>query len=97
MQTDNTKIIYNGNSIITIVNYPDKPQCIITKKLSKQYLSFPNIQTLEKEFEMTRFLDKVEGVRKVIELQSIDNESVLILEYIEGETLQNYIELVRVC
>ena len=37
--------------------------------------------------EMTRSLDAVEGVRKALGQQSIDNRPALILEYIEGETL----------
>jgi tRNA A-37 threonylcarbamoyl transferase component Bud32 len=37
---------------------------------------------------MTRALNTVEGVRKALGQQSIDNQPALILEYIDGETLR---------
>jgi serine/threonine protein kinase len=40
---------------------------------------------------MTRFLDMVEGVRKAFEQRSVDSQPVLILEYIDGETLRDYV------
>jgi serine/threonine protein kinase len=39
---------------------------------------------------MIRALGKVKGVRKALEQKSIDNQPVLILENIDGETLQDY-------
>jgi serine/threonine protein kinase len=40
---------------------------------------------------MARTLDGVEGVRKALEHQSIENQPALILEYIDGETLRDTI------
>ena len=40
---------------------------------------------------MTRSLDAVEGVRKALGQQSIENQKALILEYIDGETLRDHI------
>ncbi len=40
---------------------------------------------------MARSLDAVEGVRKVLGRGSIDDRPALILEYVEGETLRDYI------
>ena len=40
---------------------------------------------------MTRSLDSVEGVRKALGKQQIEDQQVLILEYIDGETLHDHI------
>jgi len=40
---------------------------------------------------MTRSLNAVEGVRKALGQQSIENQPALILEYIDGETLRDHI------
>jgi hypothetical protein len=42
---------------------------------------------LEKEYEMTLFLNAVAGVRKAPGQQSTENQPALILEYIDGKTL----------
>ena len=85
------EIIYQGNSIISIETLPDYPHPVVIKRPSKPHASRRHILSLEKEYEMTRSLDTVEGVRKAFEQQSIENQPVLILEYIDGETLRDYI------
>jgi serine/threonine protein kinase len=87
----NKGIIYQGNSIISVETLPDYAQPVVVKKPSKHHSSRRNILSLEKEYEMTRALNAVEGVRKALTQQSIENQPVLILEYIEGETLRDYI------
>jgi serine/threonine protein kinase len=82
--------IHRGNSIISIEVLPDYVQPVVIKKASRSHAS-PAIQSLEVEYEMTRALDAVEGVRKALGQQSIDDQPALILEYIEGETLRDHI------
>jgi len=84
-------ILYQGDSIISVETLPDYPHPVVIKKPSKYHTSPRNIRSLEEEYEMTRFLNEVEGVRKAFEKQSIDNKPALILEYIDGETLRDYI------
>ena len=85
------EIIYQGNSIISVESLPDYPHPVIVKRPAKPHASRRNIQALEKEYEMARSLDTVEGVRQSIEKLSIENQPVLILEYIDGQTLQDLI------
>ena len=87
----NKGIIYQGNSTISIETLPEFSQPVVVKKPAQHHASRRHILSLEKEYEMTRALDAVEGVRRVLERQSIENQPALILEYIEGETLRDHI------
>ena len=90
MESSRKDIIYQGNSIISLETLPDYPQPVIVKKPAQKHPSQRHIHSLEKEYEMTHALGAVEGVRKVLEQKSVDNQPVLILENIDGETLQDY-------
>jgi PAS domain S-box-containing protein len=87
----NRDILYQGNSTITVETHPDYAHPVVVKKPAKRHPSQRSLRTLENEFQMTRALDGVEGVRQTLGQQSIDNQPALILEYIEGETLQDTI------
>jgi len=89
MESSNN-IIYQGNSIISIENLPDYSPQVVVKQSSKMRSSRRIPGSLEREYEMTRSLDSVEGVRKALGQKLIDNQQVLFLEYIEGETLQDH-------
>jgi serine/threonine protein kinase len=88
----NSEILYQGNSTITVETHPDYAQPVVVKKPAKRHPSQRSLRTLENEYEMTRALDGVEGVRQTLGQQSIDNQPALILEHIEGETLRETIE-----
>jgi len=83
--------IYQGNSIISVEIHPEYPHPVVVKKPSKRQPSRRILRSLEKEYEMTRSLNEVEGVRKVLGQQVIKNQPALILEYVEGENLRNTI------
>ena len=91
MELVTKETIYQGNSIVSIETLPDYAHPVIVKKPAKPLASRRHILSLEKEYEMTLALDAVEGVRRVIEQRSIENQPVLILEYIDGENLQDFI------
>jgi len=84
-------IIYQGNSVIYVETQPEYSHPVVIKKPSKSHLSRRSLRSLEKEYEMTRSLNAVEGVRKALGQQSIENQKALILEYIDGETLRDHI------
>ena len=84
-------IIYQGKTVISVEPHPDYSQPVVVKKPSKRHPSQRSLRSLKKEYEMSRSLDAVEGVRKVLGQQSIENQKALILEYIDGETLRDYI------
>jgi serine/threonine protein kinase len=83
--------IYQGNSVISLETRPEYSHPVVVKKPAKRHPSRRSLRSLEKEYEMTRPLNEVEGVRKALGQESIDNQPSLILEYIDGETLRDYI------
>ena len=84
-------ILHQGNSIISIEKLSDYSRPVVVKQPSKRRISRRIQRSLEREYEMTRSLDSVQGVRKALGQKQIDNQQVLILEYIDGETLQDHI------
>ena len=84
-------IIYQGNSVISVETHPEYSHPVVIKKLSKRHPSQRSLRSLEKEYEMTRSLNAVVGVRKALGQQLIENQPALILEYIDGETLRDHI------
>ena len=82
------EVIYRGNSVVTVETLPDHSQRVVTKKPSKTHASRRHVLSLQNEYEMTRSLDKVEGMRRAIEKLTVENQPLLVLEYIDGETLQ---------
>ena len=91
--TEETKkrVIYRGNSIISIERVEEYPHPVLIKKPSSRHPSRRSLRSLDREYEITRSLDAVEGVRKALGRQSIENQQALILEYIDGETLRDHI------
>jgi serine/threonine protein kinase len=92
MESTNRDILYQGNSTITVETHPDYAHPVVIKKPSKRHPSQRSLRILENEYQMTRALHAVEGVRKVLEHQSIENQPTLVLEYVDGETLRENIE-----
>jgi hypothetical protein len=80
-------IIYQGNSLISVETLLKYPHPVLIKKPSKRHPSRRQFRSLEKEYEMTRSLNAVAGVRKALGQQSIEEQPALILEYIDGATL----------
>jgi serine/threonine protein kinase len=91
MESTTSSVIHQGNSVISIETLPEYPHPVVVKKSSKPHASQRTTISLEKEYEMTRTLDGVEGVRKALEHQPIENQPALVLEYIDGETLRDTI------
>ncbi len=75
-------VIYQGNSVISVERLPEYSHPVVIQKPSKRRSSRRSLRSLEKEYEMTRALNAVEGVRKALGQQSIENQPALILEYI---------------
>jgi hypothetical protein len=58
--------IYQGNSVISVETHPDYSHPVVIKKPSKRHPSQQSLRSLENEYEMTRSLNVVEGVRKAL-------------------------------
>jgi serine/threonine protein kinase len=82
--------IYQGNSVISVETHPEYSHPVVIKKPARRHPSRRSLRSLENEYEMTLPLNAVEGVRKALGQESIDNQPALILEYIDGETLREH-------
>jgi tRNA A-37 threonylcarbamoyl transferase component Bud32 len=92
MESTNRDILYQGNSTITVETHSDYAHPVVIKKPSKRHPSQRSLRILENEYQMTRALETVEGVRQALGSQIAEDQPVLILEYIDGETLRETIE-----
>jgi len=81
-------IIYQGKTRIYLTEN-DRGQIVLVKEPIAEILSQRQIEILENEYEITKALD-LDGVRHVLARESRDGRPVLILEYIEGLTLQDW-------
>ena len=88
-------ILYRGNSIISLETVPGYPRPVVIKRPSKRRASERHVRSLEREFEMTRSLESVEGVRKALGQQSIGGLTALVLKHIDGETLREHISRIE--
>ena len=84
-------IIYQGNSVISLETLPEHSHPVVIKKPLKRHPSRRSLRSLEKEYEITRSLNDVAGVRKALGQQALEGQPALILKYIEGETLRDHI------
>jgi len=78
MASQQQNIIYKGNSVISVETLPEYSHPVVIKKPAKRHSSRRILRSLEKEYEMTHALKAVEGVRKVLGQQSIENQQALI-------------------
>lgn len=90
MESKTRKIIHRGHSILSVEVLSDDSHPVVIKEPANRRSSGRITRSLENEYEMTRSLDAVEGVRKAREQHSIDNQPALILEYIDGQTLRDH-------
>ncbi len=84
-------IIYQGNIVISVETHPEYSHPVVIKKSSKRHPSRRSLRSLERKYEMTHSLNAIEGVRKALGQQSIENQPALIPEYIDGKTLGDMI------
>jgi len=71
-------IIYQGNSVISVETHPEYTHPVVIKKPSKRHPSQRSLRSLEKEYEMLRSLNAVEGVRKAWGQKLIENQPIKI-------------------
>ena len=92
MKTTTKDIIYQGNSTISVEALPAYSQPVVVKRPSERPASRHYVSSLEREYELTRALDGVAGVRQALAQESVDDQPALILEHIEGDTLRDLVE-----
>ena len=79
MASQETDILYKGNSVISVETFPDYSHPVVVKKPSSRYPSPHHLRSLAREYEMTRSLDGVDGVRQALEAHTTEDKPVLIL------------------
>jgi hypothetical protein len=65
-------ILHQGNFIISIENLSDYSRPVIVKRPSKWMTSMRSPGSLDREYDMSRSLDSIKGVRKVLGKQQIE-------------------------
>lgn len=91
MVLNGQNIIYQGNSTIKTETLPEFDCPVVIKTPSKKNSSKRKTKALEKEYKITKVLDSVMGVRKLLGQIEIEKQPALVLEYIEGKTLGDYL------
>lgn len=91
MVINEQNVIYQGNSIIRTETLPEFDCPVVIKMPVKKKSSKRKTRALEKEYKITRALDSVMGVRRLLGQTEIEKQPALVLEYIEGKTLGDYL------
>jgi serine/threonine protein kinase len=85
-----SNIIYQGESVISVEEVKGYSHPVAEKRLVKPHPSRRSLSILQNEYDITRSLRHINGVRKVLGNSEFKGKSALILEYIEGQTLEEY-------
>ncbi|MGA1842176.1 MAG: AAA family ATPase [bacterium] len=83
-------IIHHGESVISLEEVKGYSQPIAVKRLVKPHPSQRSLGILQNEYDVTRSLQHIKGVRKVLGREEFEGKPALILEYIEGQTIEKY-------
>lgn len=88
--------IHNSNSTIVFEGFDqtaNKP--VAVKMLKDEFPTLKSIAKFNEEFEITQRLN-IQGIRKAYAKQKIQNKHILLLDYIEGESLRKAIDQGRI-
>ncbi|OJJ19283.1 hypothetical protein BKI52_20945 [marine bacterium AO1-C] len=89
---DDTQCIYkNKNSTIYRQKADDNEGTVLIKTISTVIPTVQQLSYLKNEYEILKDVD-ITGVRKVLDFTSLDNQPLLILENVEGETFTQFFE-----
>ena len=80
-------LIYQGKETLIQLN-PSKQH--ITKTLQREYSSKIELHQIKNEYNILQNVD-IQGVRKVIDYQKTEEKSQIILEYVEGKNLRDFL------
>lgn len=83
-------IIYQGESVITVEEVKGYPHPVAVKRPAKPHPSEKSLGVYQNEYDITQSLRHIKGVRKIFGQEEFKGKPALILEYIEGQTLEEY-------
>jgi len=82
--------LYQGD-YTTVYKAKYSSKDVIVKILKEQFPSLNQIARFNEEYDITNRFD-INGSRKALSKQKINDHYALILEYVEGNTLKEYIQ-----
>ena len=85
------KVLHHGYSIITLEHSPDVEYPLVIKKSSISNPTQQYVKSLKNEFRITNVLGNIKGIRNAIEYLTSENMPALVLEYIQGLDLKDYL------
>ena len=86
----NEDYIYKGDTFIYIKDDIEYRRSVLIKEPAEDHPPSHEIDALNNEYEIIRSLN-IDGVRKALKKELNQGRPVLTLEYIEGETLEDYV------
>ena len=81
-------VIYRGRSL-------QKQQSVIIKTFKSEYPTLDEITLLKHEYQIAKNLD-LEGIIKPLSLENYGNGLALVLEDVDGQSLQDYIKYKKI-
>ncbi|MBF0232974.1 MAG: AAA family ATPase [Desulfamplus sp.] len=84
------KIYKSNNSTVYIGKYGDYSRDVIIKSMNAEYPTEEQITRFANEYEFTKI--GIPGVRKALEITQENGRHILVLEYFEGETINEFIK-----
>ena len=85
------KVLHHGYSIITLEHSPDVEYPLVIKRSSISNPTQQYVKSLKNEFRITNDLGNIKGIRNAIEYLTSENMPALVLEYIQGLDLKDYL------
>ncbi len=87
-----TEELHQSNHSIVFKGYEKKQQqYVVVKVLKEDFPSANLIAQFNEEYAITNKYD-ISGIRKVLSKRKINNKYVLVLDYVEGTSLQDYVQ-----
>jgi len=81
------KLYESKNTIIYKTRFKGFDSDVAVKVLKAEYPTYDQLKRFNNEFEFT-FKTRINGVRKSLKKEKIDNRNALLLEFFDGETLK---------
>ena len=84
--------LHRRNFLLHLQARPGYEQPVLLKELARERPSVSHLNQLHNEFAMTRRLADVPGVRPAYAKEGTESHPVLLLEYIQGQTVSELIQ-----
>jgi len=89
IHSENLMVIYTGNNSTLYLQENSiigKP--IVIKVMNEEFPSLHQIKKLYNEYDFSKEIEQISGIRKIYEKTKYQNKNALVMEYIPGITLK---------